>query len=82
MFPPDSLNRNLTPCARISEVEPDDDCWPFTDTVFVVGALHADELAAELSGLEPDEVSSAKYFGIPDALAQKYTSPILVAWWD
>jgi len=68
--------------ARISEVDPDDDCWPFTDTVFVVGTLHADELAEELSALEPDEVGSAKDFGIPDALARKYTAPILVAWWD
>jgi len=50
--------------------------------MFVVGTTHADELAEELSALEPDEVGSAEDFGIPDALARKYTAPIHVAWWD
>jgi hypothetical protein len=68
--------------AQIAEVDPGDDCWPFSDTVFVVGSIHADELAAELKTLEPDEVGSAEDFGIPDALSQKHSSPILVAWWD
>jgi hypothetical protein len=68
--------------AQIAEVDPGDDCWPFSDTVFVVGTLHADELAAELKALEPDEVGSGEDFGIPAALARKHSSPILVAWWD
>ena len=50
--------------------------------MFVVGTTYADELAAELSALEPDEVGSAKDFDSPDALARKYTAPIHVAWWD
>src|SRR5688500_20181603 len=30
--------------AQISELDPGDGCWPFTDTVLVVGAISADEL--------------------------------------
>ncbi|HYC44603.1 MAG TPA: hypothetical protein VED01_03865 [Burkholderiales bacterium] len=68
--------------AQIAEFDPGDDYWPFTDTVFVVGSISADELAHELALLKPDEVSSAEDFGIPEALAQRHNEPILAAWWD
>ena len=68
--------------ARISEVDPGDDCWPFADTVFVVGAILASELAAELTTLEPDEVASAEDAMVLAVLAQKHSSPVLLAWWD
>jgi hypothetical protein len=68
--------------ARISEVDPGDDCWPFADTVFVVGAIPADELASELKALEPDEVISAEDAVVLAVLAQGHSSPVLLAWWD
>jgi hypothetical protein len=68
--------------AQIAELDPGDDCWPFTDTVFVVGTLHADELQAELSTLQPDEVGSAEASRVPDALARMHSAPVLLAWWD
>jgi len=68
--------------AQIAEVDPGEDCWPFTDTIFVVGAIPVGELAAELTGLEPDEVGHAVDFGMPPQLKVKHSSPVLVAWWD
>jgi hypothetical protein len=68
--------------AQIAEVDPGEDCWPFTDTIFVVGAIPVGDLAAELAALKPDEVGSATDFGIPTELETKYPSPVLVAWWD
>lgn len=67
---------------RIAELDPGDDCWPFTDTVFVVGTIHPDELEAELSALQPDEVSGVEASQVPDTLARKQALPVLSAWWD
>jgi hypothetical protein len=68
--------------AQIAEVDPGEDCWPFTDTVLVVGAIPVEELASELTALEPDEVGSATDFEIPRELEAKHSSPVLVVWWD
>ena len=68
--------------AQIAELDPGEDSWPFTDTIYVVGSLPQEDLEAELSGLEPDEVGAAEDFGVPDSLVQKYKTPILAAWWD
>src|SRR3954447_20291271 len=40
--------------AQISELDPGDDCWPFTDTVLVVGPIPPDALQEAVSVLEPD----------------------------
>ncbi len=68
--------------AQISELDPGDGCWPFTDTVLVVGAISADELREAVSALQPDEVGDAEQFGISPAIAQKHGSPVLAVWWD
>lgn len=68
--------------AQIAEIDPGEDCWPFTDTVFVVGSLSSEDLAAELEALEPDEVGSAEDFGVPEQLLHKHKEPVLAAWWD
>lgn len=64
--------------AQIAELDPGDDCWPFSDTVFVVGSISADELKKILSPLEPDEVGTAQDFGAPESIAEH----ALAAWWD
>src|SRR5262245_46292997 len=46
--------------AQISEIDPGEDCWPFANTVLVVGAIPADELRSAVSTLEPDEVAAAE----------------------
>jgi len=68
--------------AQIAELDPGEDCWPFSDTIFVVGDISADELANELAALEPDEVGPAHDFGIPEALSERHRESVLVAWWD
>lgn len=68
--------------AQISEVDPGDGCWPFSDTVFFVGSITQEDLAAELSSLEPDEVASGAEFGVPAAIAKRHSASILAAWWD
>jgi len=68
--------------AQISELDPGDGCWPFTDTIFVVGTISPEELCSILSSLEPDEVGSGEHFGIPAVISQKHQAPVLAAWWD
>lgn len=68
--------------AQISELDPGDGCWPFTDTVLVVGTIPADELREAVSALQPDEVTDAEQFGISPAIANKHGAPVLAVWWD
>ena len=68
--------------ALISEVDPGEDFWPFTDTIVVFGTIAASELADNLRELEPDEVGSAVDFGIPEEILSKHAAPALAAWWD
>jgi len=66
--------------AQIAELDPGEGCWPFTDTVFVVGKISADELRAATAGLQPDTVGSAE--GFPALISQRYHSPVMAIWWD
>jgi hypothetical protein len=68
--------------AQISELDPGEDCWPFADTVLVVGAIPPDELRSAVSTLEPDEVAAAEDFGVSPSIAKRHGSPVLAAWWD
>jgi hypothetical protein len=68
--------------AQIAEIDPGDDCWPFTDTILVVGAIPAEELRGAVNSLEPSEVATAEHFGISPSIAKKYSSPVLAVWWD
>jgi hypothetical protein len=68
--------------AQIAELDPGEGCWPFTDTVFVVGTIPAHDLVEELAALEPDEVVEGRSFGIPSTLPNASSLPVLVAWWD
>ena len=68
--------------AQISELDPGDGCWPFTDTVLVVGSVPPDELQKAVEVLRPDEVGAAEAFGVPSAIAERHRSPVSVIWWD
>ena len=68
--------------AQISELDPGEGCWPFTDTVLVVGAVPAEELRSAVSVLEPDEIGAASEFGVSSSIAEWYGSPVLAVWWD
>ncbi len=67
--------------AQIAELDPDDDAWPFTDTVWVVGSIAPDTLQDIVGPLQPDEVSPA-VGEILASIRQKHEGHILVIWWD
>jgi len=68
--------------AQISELDPGEGCWPFTDTIIVVGTIPADELRSAVSALEPDEVAPAEDFGVSPSISERHGSPVLTVWWD
>ena len=68
--------------AQISELDPGDGCWPFTDTILIVGTIAVKELHEAIRALQPDEVGDAKQFGISPEIAKKHGSPVLAVWWD
>ena len=68
--------------ALISELDPGDDAWPFTDTVLVAGTIQPEALTEALSVLQPDYVALAD----PDEIGELGIQPPVVqgvtAWWD
>ena len=68
--------------ALISELDPGDDSWPFTDTVLVAGTIQPEALTEALSVLQPDYVA----FADPDEIGEFGIQPPVVrgvtAWWD
>jgi hypothetical protein len=67
--------------AQIAELDPDEDCWPFTDTVLVVGSIDPDTLQDLVGPLQPDEVGPA-ISHIPPSISEKHDGHALVVWWD
>ncbi len=68
--------------AQIAELDPGEGCWPFTDTILVVGAISPDELRSVVGDLEPDDVAAADDIDIALLSAKKQGSPVLAIWWD
>ena len=67
--------------ALISELDPGENSWPFSDTVVVTGTLTPEELHAAIQSLQPDEVGPAD----PEfarTFAHPPGSAALIAWWD
>jgi hypothetical protein len=68
--------------AQISELDPGEGSWPFTDTVLVAGTISADALREAVDVLQPDEVGAAEQFGAAPSIGPHHGSPVLVIWWD
>jgi hypothetical protein len=68
--------------AQISELDPGEDSWPFSDTVLVAGEISVSDLQKAVSSLQPDQVAEASEFGVSPAVAERHDSPVLVVWWD
>ena len=68
--------------AQITELDPGEDSWPFTDTILVVGSISPEELQEALAGLQPDEVGPGGPDFLSPALSEAERSNALVAWWD
>jgi hypothetical protein len=67
--------------AEIFELDPGEGCWPFTDTIYVLGAIAQDTLETLVAHLEPDTVSPADPEYLPLTL-QNVKKPLLIIWWD
>jgi hypothetical protein len=68
--------------ARIAELDPGQGCWPFSDTVFVVGNIPSNELRAILQQLDPDEVGRGEDYDLPEEIRRRHAEPVIAAWWD
>ena len=68
--------------AQISELDPGEGCWPFTDTVLVIGTIPTDTLTQAVDVLQPDEVGAAAQFGVSSSIGDRHGSPVIVIWWD
>lgn len=68
--------------AQVAEIDPGDDCWPFADTVYIIGTIRGEELNDLLADLDPDEVGPVDDFDIPAVLKARYDATIYAAWWD
>lgn len=68
--------------AQISELDPGEGSWPFTDTGLVIGSIGVEELQKAISHLRPDEVGPGDPEHLPPALCGPERRSALVAWWD
>jgi hypothetical protein len=59
----------------------EDDCWPSTSLIFVVGTISPDELQSILRPLKPVEVCPVN-FAVPEIIKQKYHGPFVAARWE
>ncbi len=66
---------------QIAEIDPDDEAWPFSDTVLVVGTIDPETLQEIVAPLMPDEVGLAMG-SLPPAITDRHTGHIVVLWWD
>ena len=68
--------------AQITERDPGAGCWPFTDTVLVIGGIPAAELRKAVGALRADEVGTAEEMRISPSVAKGLGLPVLAVWWD
>ena len=73
--------------AQISELDPGEGSWPFSDVVLIVGSISSIELNGVLAMLQPDDVGPAADFANVSAasfafVGKKHKAPVLAAWWD
>ena len=68
--------------AQISELDPGEGCWPFSDTVLVVGAIPLADLQLAVNALQPDDVGPADQLGVSPVVARRHRAPVSVIWWD
>jgi len=68
--------------ALITELDPGDDAWPFSDTVVVTGNVTPEALRTAIADLQPDEIGPADSDALGDSLPQADRDSALIAWWD
>ena len=68
--------------AKISEIDPGPESWPFSDTIIVFGEIPLEELKLSLAYLQADEIVPAEEFGVELDVIARHSSPALLVWWD
>jgi len=69
---------------HISEIDPDDECWPYADRVYVFGSIPTDELKRETEFIEPTEIWKNKKLipSIDNSIGGIPNQPLNALWWD
>jgi hypothetical protein len=70
--------------AHISEIEPDEESWPFTDRIYVFGSISSESLAKETKLIQPTEVGEPNRFfsKLPNEIKALNSNSVKVLWWD
>jgi hypothetical protein len=68
----------------ISDLDPGDEYWPFSDLVLVAGDVPELELRRTLAVLKPDEVGPVgdRDSGLPAEVLAGLGPRVVAAWWD
>jgi hypothetical protein len=69
---------------QISEIEPDEESWPYSDKVLVFGTISNDSLEQDTKQLEPTEIGEPGGFfdKIPSEISALSSEPLRILWWD
>lgn len=69
---------------QISEIEPDEESWPYSDKVLVFGTISIVSLEQHTKQLEPTEIREPSGFfdKIPSEISALSSEPIRILWWD
>lgn len=67
---------------QISEADPGEGSWPFTDTVFVVGSISIEILRNAVQALHPTDVGRAPGDGNLPSSRIHQGAPVSTVWWD
>ena len=70
--------------AHIAEVEPDEDCWPYTYMVYVFGSISREELESLTKSIQPTEIGDRRdiFSPIPKTVRALSKKPLNCLWWD
>lgn len=68
----------------VSELDPGEENWPFTDTLCIVGDIDPKVVEKTLSPIQPNEVYRVGFFSPSHlkSIAKSKDAPLVVVWWD
>lgn len=69
---------------QISEIEPDEESWPYSDKVLVFGTISNELLEQHIEQLEPREVGEpGRFFNkVSNTISELSSEPLKILYWD